>query len=236
MSTYRLDKLFAPGSVAVVGASPRPGSLGRVLLTNLREAGFTGAIHPINPKYPEIDGLPAAARISDLPAPPDLVVIASPPPTVPDVVEEAGRKGVAAAVVITAGLGAGEGSLAEAARLAARRHGLRLVGPNCLGVMAPHARLNASFAARAAPPGDLALVSQSAPSPPASWNGRPIAGSASRRWSRSATRPTWISAIASTGSPPTAPPAPSCSTSSRSTTPGSSCRPPAPRRGRSRWW
>lgn len=161
MSTYRLDKLFSPASVAVVGASPREGSLGRTLLTNLRAGGFAGPLHPINPKYPEVDGLPAAARIEDLASVPDLVVIASPPATIPGVVAAAGRKGAAAAIVITAGLGHGEGSLAEEARVAARAHGLRLVGPNCLGIMAPHARLNASFAARAPAAGDLALVSQS---------------------------------------------------------------------------
>src|SRR5215213_6110274 len=160
MSTYRLDKLFAPSSVAVVGASPRDHSLGRTLLLNLRAGGFAGPIHPINPKYREIDGLPAAARVGGLATPPDVVVIASPPATVPGVVEDAGRKGAAAAIAITAGLGAGEGSLAEEARVAARRHGLRLVGPNCLGVMAPHSRLNARFAARTPAAGDLALVSQ----------------------------------------------------------------------------
>ena len=85
----------------------------------------------------------------------------TPPATVPDIVASAGRQGISAAVIVTAGLGHGEGSLADAARLEARSHGLRLVGPNCLGVMAPPAKLNASFAARNAAPGDLALISQS---------------------------------------------------------------------------
>ena len=88
-------------------------------------------------------------------------MVTTPPATIPGIVASAGRKGVSAAVIVTAGLGHGEGSLAEAARLEARRHGLRLVGPNCLGVMAPPAKLNASFAARNAAPGDLALISQS---------------------------------------------------------------------------
>ena len=70
MSTYRLDKLFAPASVAVVGASPRAGSLGRTLLHNLRAGGFPGPILPVNPKHREIDGLPAAARVGDLATPP----------------------------------------------------------------------------------------------------------------------------------------------------------------------
>ncbi|HEX2555494.1 MAG TPA: bifunctional acetate--CoA ligase family protein/GNAT family N-acetyltransferase [Microvirga sp.] len=161
MSTYRLDRLFAPRSVVLVGASPREGSLGRTVLANLRGAGFAGPIRLVNPRYREIDGLPCAARIEDLAAAPDLAVIATPPDTVPGLVTEAAEKGIAVAIVLTAGLGQGPGSPAEAARLAARRHGLRLVGPNCLGVMAPAAGLNASFAARPAARGDLALVSQS---------------------------------------------------------------------------
>src|SRR3954468_24554628 len=161
MSTYRLDKLFAPRSVALAGASAREGALGRTVLANLREAGFPGPILLVNPKYREIDGEPCVARIEDLAQVPDLIVITTPPATVPDLVASAGRKGVAAAVIVTAGLGHGPGSLAEAARVEARRHGLRLVGPNCLGVMAPPAKLNASFAARNATPGDLALISQS---------------------------------------------------------------------------
>jgi acetyltransferase len=161
MSTYRLDKLFGPRSIAVVGASRREGSLGRTILRNLREAGFAGTINLVNPHYPEIDGVPSVDTIEDLPSAPDLVVVAVPPASVVGVVEAAGRAGAAAAIVITAGLGYGPGSLADDARIAARRHGLRLVGPNCLGVMAPAAKLNASFAARVARPGDLALVSQS---------------------------------------------------------------------------
>lgn len=161
MSTYRLDRFFAPASVAVVGASRREGSLGRAVLRNLREGGFTGPILVVNPHYPDIDGFVCVPRIEDLAVTPDLVVITAPAPAVPGVVASAGARGVAAAIVITAGLGHGPGSLAETVRLEARRHGLRLLGPNCLGVMAPPVRLNASFAARSAGAGDLALVSQS---------------------------------------------------------------------------
>jgi acetyltransferase len=161
MSTYRLAKLFAPQSVALVGASPREGSLGRTVLRNLRDAQFPGRIELINPRHAEIDGIPCAARIEDLSSAPDVAIIAAPPASVPGVVAAAGAKGVATAIVITAGLGHGPGSLAETARLEARRFGLRLVGPNCLGVVAPHAKLNASFAARTSAPGDLALISQS---------------------------------------------------------------------------
>ena len=161
MSTYRLEKVFDPRSVALIGASQREGALGRTVLRNLREAGFPGSILLVNPKYREIDGEPCVARIEDLTQVPDLIIVTTPPATVPGIIASAGRKGVAAALIITAGLGHGAGSLAEEARLEARKHGLRLVGPNCLGVIAPRAKLNASFAARNAMPGDLALISQS---------------------------------------------------------------------------
>jgi acetyltransferase len=161
MSTYRLDKLFAPRSLAVVGASPREGSLGRHILRNVIDAGFSGPVHLISPDHPQIDGVPAVASIAALAEPPDLAVIAVPPAAVPETVATAAAKGVAAAIIITAGLGHGPGSLAEATLAAARPHGLRLVGPNCLGVMVPTSRLNASFASRMPAGGDLALISQS---------------------------------------------------------------------------
>ena len=120
MSTYRLDKLFAPRSLALVGASPREGSLGHAVLRNLREAGFPGRIDLVNPKYAEVDGAPCAARIENLADAPDLAVIAAPPAAVPGLVAVAGRRGVAAAIVLTGGLGHGPGSLADAARVEAR--------------------------------------------------------------------------------------------------------------------
>jgi acetyltransferase len=161
MSTYRLDKLFSPRAIAVVGASPRPGSLGLTFLRNLVEGGFEGGLHPVNPHHRKIEGRPCFRSLADLPETPDLVVIAVPPRNVLDLVEAAGRQGVPAAIIATAGLGYGPGSLSDQVRLAARRYGLRIVGPNCIGVMAPRARMNASFAARGVQPGDLALISQS---------------------------------------------------------------------------
>ena len=161
MSTYHLEELFAPKSIALVGASPREHSLGRIVLTRMREAAFQGQIHLVNPKYREIDGVATAESIQALPTKPDLVVITAPAPAVPGIVAAAGAKGAAGAIIITAGLGHGPGSLAEVSQQAARKHGLRLVGPNCLGVMVPGAQLNASFAARNPQAGDLALVSQS---------------------------------------------------------------------------
>ncbi|WP_112663730.1 bifunctional acetate--CoA ligase family protein/GNAT family N-acetyltransferase [Microvirga flavescens] len=161
MSTYRLDKLLSPRSVAVIGASPREGSVGLTFLRNLREGGFEGAIYPVNPRHKEIDGKPCFEKVSRLPEVPDLVIIAVPPEKVPDLVDEAGRTGAAAAIVATAGMSYGPGSLADRARIAARKYGMRLLGPNCIGVIAPRARLNASFASRSVKAGDLALISQS---------------------------------------------------------------------------
>jgi len=161
MSIYRLDKLFSPRSVALIGASPRPTSPGRAALHNLRSAGFAGAIHLINPHYDEIEGIRSVRSLDELPEPPDLIVIAAPADAVPAIVAAAGEKGTAAGIIITSGLGHGAGSLAESCEAAARAKGLRLIGPNCLGVLVPGVKLNASFAASMPNPGDLALISQS---------------------------------------------------------------------------
>jgi len=161
MSTYNLDKLFSPGSIAVVGASPRKTSSGRAVVENLLRAGFPGPIYVVNPHYDEIEGVHAVKIYEALPAVPDVAVIAVPPAGVPDAVAAAARKGTAAGIIVTAGLGHGPGSLAEIAEKNARAAGMRLVGPNCLGVLVPRAKLNASFAASAPPAGDLALISQS---------------------------------------------------------------------------
>jgi acetyltransferase len=161
MSTYRLDQLFSPRSVAVVGASPRATSPGRAVLRNLKEAGFAGTVSVINPHYDEIESIQSVKSLEELPEAPDLVVIAAPAAAVPSIIAGASQKGAPIAIIITAGLGHGAGSLADACEQTARQSGLRLVGPNCLGVLAPHARLNASFAAHMPQIGDLALISQS---------------------------------------------------------------------------
>jgi len=161
MSTYRLDKLFAPRSVAVIGGSLRATSPGRAVIANLKAAGFEGPLAVVNPRYPEIEGIRTVPSLTALPQAPDLAVIAAPASEVPAIVAQAGQRGTPSAIIITAGLGHGEGSLADTCEKAARQTGLRLVGPNCLGVMAPHAKLNASFAAHTPQPGDLALISQS---------------------------------------------------------------------------
>lgn len=161
MSTYRLKSLFAPRAVAVIGASPREHSLGRIILQNLRDAGFKGPIEVVNPKYPEIGGQATVPSIEALNPVPDLVVITAPAPEVPGLIESAGARGIGGAIVITAGMGHGPDSFAEKARQAARAHKLRLLGPNCLGLFVPSIRLNASFSVHQPKIGDLALISQS---------------------------------------------------------------------------
>lgn len=161
MSIYRLQSVLAPRSVALVGASPRAGSVGHAVLQNIRGGGFEGLLGLVNPYRAEIDGTATVASLSQLPFAPELVVITAPAEAVPGLVEEAGRLGALGVIIITAGLGGGAGSLAEQVGRAARLYGIRVVGPNCLGIMMPHVRLNASFSAHMPRPGKLALISQS---------------------------------------------------------------------------
>src|SRR5436190_373701 len=161
MSTYHLENLLSPRSVALVGASPRQGSVGRAILRNIREAKFKGEFGLVNPRYAEIDGVAAIGSLDKLPFVPELVVITAPATAVAGIIDEAGRRGAAGALIITAGLANGAGSLADAAERAAHKYGMRLIGPNCLGIMMPGANLNASFAAHMPRPGNLALISQS---------------------------------------------------------------------------
>ncbi len=158
MSIRNLDHLFDPASVAVFGASPRTGSVGATVLRNLRSAGFAGPVFAVNPKHTEIDGLPCFASAADLPAAPDLAVICTPPATVPGLVAEIAAKGTRAAIVLSAGLDRGT---TQQMLDAARPHLLRILGPNCIGLMSPRSKLNASFAHTTALPGELAFVTQS---------------------------------------------------------------------------
>ena len=161
MSTYRLSNLLAPRSVALVGASPRPGSVGHAIVRNILTAQFKGKFGVVNLHHREIDGIATVSSLAKLPFVPELVVITAPASAVPGIIDEAGRLGSAGALIITAGLGHGAGSLAEAANRVARASGMRLIGPNCLGIMVPGVNLNASFAAHMPLPGNLALISQS---------------------------------------------------------------------------
>jgi acyl-CoA synthetase (NDP forming)/GNAT superfamily N-acetyltransferase len=152
-----LRYLLAPRSVAVIGASRHPGTVGRAVLHNIVAGGFGGQVYAVNPRARHMEGVPCVASVEDLPEPVDLAVIAVPAAAVPAVAAACGRRGVRALTVITSGLGpAGADLLA-----ACRRYGMRLAGPNCLGIVVPGAGLNASFTARPAAPGVAGVVVQS---------------------------------------------------------------------------
>jgi acetyltransferase len=161
MSTYNLQSVFRPQSVAVIGGSPRDRSAGRAVMRNLRGAGFAGKVAWVNPRHAEIDGIRTIKRLRDLDWVPELVVVTAPASIVPQVIADAAALGVAAAIILTAHLGEGPGSFAAQVEASARAKGLRILGPHCLGVIAPHARLNASIAANVPQAGDLALISES---------------------------------------------------------------------------
>lgn len=160
MTIRNLDESFRPRSVAVIGASDRPGSVGRVVLANIVAGGFAGAIYPVNPKYRAVQGLKCHARVADLPMAPDLAVIMTPPASVPGLVGELAAKGCRGAVVLTAGIGSVDG-LRQQMLAAAQPSLMRLIGPNTIGLVSPLVRLNASFAHLGAAPGGLGLISQS---------------------------------------------------------------------------
>lgn len=165
MTIRNLDAIFRPGSVALVGASNRPHSVGAVIAENLRENGFDGPILPVNPKHKSVAGILCYSDIGSLPITPDLAVICTPPETVPGLIAELGARGTRGAIVITAGFREGgneAGAKLEAAMLAAARpHLLRVIGPNCLGVVSTSAALNASFAPATPLKGEVAFVAQS---------------------------------------------------------------------------
>ena len=136
MTIRNLEHAFAPKSVAVVGASGRDGSVGRVVFENIVTGGFEGEIWPVNPKYSQVAGRRCYARAADLPEVPDLGVIVTPPETVPGIVRDLSAKGTRAAVVITAGLTRQNG-LRQAMLDAAKPDLFRIIGPNTVGLMIP---------------------------------------------------------------------------------------------------
>jgi acetyltransferase len=165
VSVRNLDGLFQPRSVAVIGASDRERSLGALVMRNLLAGEFPGPVWPVNPHHEQVCDRPAFADVASLPAAPDLAVVCTPAETVPGLIDALGRKGTRAAIVLTAGLGSGrngEGRTLQQAMLdAARPYLLRVLGPNCLGLLVPGAHLNASFAHTQAHVGRVAFVSQS---------------------------------------------------------------------------
>ena len=164
MSEHYLSRLFLPASVAVVGATEREGALARFVFLNMRAAKYGGVLYAVNPKHEQVFGEPCFARLGDLPAPPDLIVIATPAATVANILHDAGEMGVRAALILSAGfaeIGAKGIEHARAVEEMAKHYGIRLIGPNCIGMMRPSIGLNATFANAPAKPGALALVSQS---------------------------------------------------------------------------
>ncbi len=159
-----LDSFFKPDSVAVIGASEKAGSIGSILVQNLIQAGFPGAIYPINPKYPEIHGLPAFPVVTAVPDPVELAIVAVRIKDVPAVIKECGQAGIKGAIIVSAGgrESGPEGKEIEGAIAAAAiEAGVRYLGPNTMGLIVPGAHLNASLSPYAPPPGNLAFISQS---------------------------------------------------------------------------
>ena len=165
MSIRNLDKMLRPRSIAVIGATDKPNSVGAALMTNLLRGGFAGPIAPVNPHAQTVHGVTAYADVAGLPFTPDLAVIATPPDAIPALIGAMGARGTRAAVVLTAGFA--EGDVAKgrerAAELlaAARPYLLRIVGPNCLGIAVPAIGLNATFAPAPLLPGNIAFLTQS---------------------------------------------------------------------------
>jgi acetyltransferase len=164
MSSYNLKYLLMPRSVAVIGASDRAGSVGATVMRNLLSGGFRGPVWPVNLRHDSVAGMRAYCTPAELPAVPDLAVICTPAPGIPALIAELGVRGVRAAAVLSAGLecpAESGGTLAASMLLAARRHGLRILGPNCIGMLVPGIGLNASFAHLGARTGSIAFVAQS---------------------------------------------------------------------------
>ena len=159
-----LDPIFGPETVAVVGASDRPGSVGRTIMWNLISNPFGGTVYPVNARRQNVLGIKAYPSVSEVPERVDLAVIAAPAPTVPDIIHECVDAGVGGAIIISAGFRETGPEGAELERQVleeARRGRMRIIGPNCLGVMNPTTGLNATFAGAMARPGNVGFLSQS---------------------------------------------------------------------------
>lgn len=159
MTIQNIEHFFDPRSVAFIGASAERGTVGHTVMLNLLQGGFAGDIWLVNPNYEELEGRRCYPDVHSLPDVPDLAVLATPPATIPSLLKDLGERGTRAAVVITAGLRAA--GLHEETVETAKRHGIRIMGPNSIGVLSPRVGLNASFVQKPPLAGDIALVSQS---------------------------------------------------------------------------
>ena len=161
---HPLDTFFVPRSVAVIGASETPTSIGRTILWNLLSSPFGGTVFPVNPAHAAVLGIKTYPNIAAVPAAIDLAIIATPSSTVPSLVDECAGSGVKGAIIISSGFKevGSQGAELEAQILAnARRGRMRIIGPNCVGLMSPPTGLNATFAATMARPGTVGFISQS---------------------------------------------------------------------------
>src|SRR5690349_12724891 len=159
-----LDAIVAPKSVAVIGATEKAGSVGRTIVWNLLSSPFGGTIYPVNPNRSNILGIKAYPEIGAIPDQIDLAVIVTPAATVPGIIKQCVEKGVLGAIIISAGFketGPAGVALEQEILAEARRGHMRIVGPNCLGVMNPFSGLNATFASKVARQGSVGFISQS---------------------------------------------------------------------------
>ena len=161
MGTENLDKIFNPKSVAVIGASDEEGTVGYALMKNFTQLDFNGKVYPVNIRKTEILGLKAYQSVDQIPEHVDLAVVATPAKTVPEVVEQCGKASIKGVIIISAGfkeIGL-EGKVLEHEILKTKeKYGLRLVGPNCLGVIRPSSNLNATFISRTPKAGNIAFI------------------------------------------------------------------------------
>ncbi len=162
MTIRNLDRLLAPRSVVLIGASDHSGTVGGTMVRNMLSGSYRGRVMLVNPRHASIDGMACYPDVAALPEVPDLAVIATPAPSVPAIVAALGERGCKAAVVISAGFGGSEGARLKQAMLdAARPHLMRLLGPNCVGLLVPGIGLNAGFAHLTPPKGRIAFLAQS---------------------------------------------------------------------------
>ena len=164
MVTLNLDKVFNPQSVAIIGASDEEGSVGFAIVKNFTQLGYAGKVYLVNIRKPKILGVKTYQKIEQIPEPVDLAMIATPAKTVPDVVEECGRAGVKGVIIVSAGFketGAEGRALEDKILEVKKKYGIRVIGPNCIGIIRPRINLNATFVDKMPKPGKVAFISQS---------------------------------------------------------------------------
>lgn len=164
MGTLNLDKIFNPQSVAIIGASDAEGSVGYAIVKNFTRLGYAGKVYFVNIRKPEILGVKTYPTVEQIPEHIDLAIIATPAKTVPDIIEECGRAGVKGAIIVSAGFketGPEGKALEEKILETAKKFGIRIIGPNCIGIIRPRINLNATFVDKVPKPGNVAFLSQS---------------------------------------------------------------------------